>query len=136
MPNGNNDIESPEDPTESKVVSLKHRALQRVNFASAQNDVAIIEEITVEKPTDEALADVRITLRAAPPIIREKSWTIDRVGPARAPKANEWCTACAPALIAPAYLGTEWRTGTTRVPSVAWQSAGPLALAVRTVRVR
>ena len=62
-------------------MSLRHYALRRVNFATAQNDVAIIEGITVENPTDEALTDIRITLRAAPPIIREKTWTIDRVAP-------------------------------------------------------
>ena len=63
------------------MVSLRHHALGRVNFASAQNDVAIIEGITVENPTDKALTDIRITLRAAPPIIRERTWTIDRVAP-------------------------------------------------------
>ena len=81
MPNSNNDIETPDEQGEPRVVSLRHHALRRVNFASAQNDVAIIEEITVENPTDEALTDIRITLRAAPPIIREKTWTIDRVAP-------------------------------------------------------
>ncbi len=74
-------MEMPDELTECKVVSLQHRALGRVNFASAQNDVAIIEEIRVDNPTDDALTDIRITLRAAPPIIREKTWTIDRVGP-------------------------------------------------------
>ena len=81
MPNSNDDIETPDEQKEPGVVSLRHHALRRVNFASAQNDVAIIEEITVENPTDEALTDIRITLRAAPPIIREKTWTIDRVAP-------------------------------------------------------
>ena len=81
MPNGKDNIESLDERKEPGVVSLRHHALRRVNFASAQNDVAIIEDITVENPTDEALTDVRITLRAAPPIIREKTWTIDRVAP-------------------------------------------------------
>ena len=82
MPKSNNNIDTPDQQKEpSGVVSLRHHALGRVNFASAQNDVAIIEEITVENPTDEALSDVRITLRATPPIIREKTWTIDRVAP-------------------------------------------------------
>ena len=81
MPNGYNDIETPNKQEEPRVVSLQHRALGRVNFASAQNDVAIIEGITVENLTDEALTDIRITLRAVPPIIREKTWTIDRVAP-------------------------------------------------------
>ena len=78
---GNNDNETPDEQEEPRVVSLQHHALWRVNFASAQNDVAIIEEIRVENPTDEALTDIRITLRAAPPVIREKTWTIDRVAP-------------------------------------------------------
>ena len=81
MSNSNNNIETPDESEESKLVSLHHNALRRVNFASAQNDVAIIEEIKVENPTDEALTDIRITLRAAPPIIREKTWNIDRVAP-------------------------------------------------------
>ncbi|MYF24806.1 MAG: DUF4011 domain-containing protein, partial [Nitrospira sp. SB0678_bin_10] len=75
------DIESPDEQKESTVVSLRHSALGRVNFASAQNDVAIIKGITVENPTDETLTDIRITLRAAPPFIHEKTWTIDHVAP-------------------------------------------------------
>ena len=81
LPNSNNGMETPVDHQGPKSVSLRYRALRRVNFASAQNAVAIIEDITVENPTDEAITDIRITLRAAPPIIREKTWTIDRVAP-------------------------------------------------------
>ena len=81
MPNGNETFETRDEHIEPANVSLRHRALRRVNFASAQNDVAIVEEITVHNPTDEALTDIRVTLRAAPPIIREKTWTIDRVAP-------------------------------------------------------
>lgn len=62
-----------------RAVSLNHRVVQKVNFASAQNDVAIIERFAIDNPTDEPLVDVRITLRAAPPIIREKIWTVDRI---------------------------------------------------------
>ena len=82
MPNSDDNIETLDEQKEPEVVSLRHRALRRVNFASAQNDVAIIEGITVENPTDEPLTDIKITLRAAPPVIREKTWTIDRVAPA------------------------------------------------------
>ena len=81
MPNSNNNIETPNEQEEPRAVSLRHHALRRVNFASAQNDVAIIEGLTVKNPTDEALTDIRITLRAAPPVIREKTWAIDRVAP-------------------------------------------------------
>ncbi len=79
MPNSNNDIKTPDEKAEPKAVSLQHHALRRVNFASAQNDVAIIEKVRIENPTDQALTDIRITLRAAPPIIREKTWAVDRV---------------------------------------------------------
>ena len=79
MPNGDGKLETSNRYAEPEVVSLRLRALGRVNFASAQNDVAIVEEITVQNPTDEALADIRLTLRAVPPIIREKTWSIDRV---------------------------------------------------------
>lgn len=79
MPNSNDSVEAPDEPTEPPEVALRHRALGRVNFASAQNDMAIVEEITLQNPTDEGLTDIRITLRAVPPIIREKTWSIDRV---------------------------------------------------------
>ena len=60
-------------------VSLNYRALQRVNFACAQNDVAVIEHLLIDNRTENALADVRITLRATPAVIREKTWIVDRI---------------------------------------------------------
>ena len=81
MPNSVSGVGAPAELEEPKIATLRHRALRRVNFASAQNDVAIIEGITVENPTGEALTDIRITLRAAPAVIRERTWTIDRVAP-------------------------------------------------------
>ena len=70
-----------EEQQRPRTVSLSYHALKRVNFACAQNDVAIVERLAVDNPTEEALTDVRITLRAAPPIIREKTWNIDRIAP-------------------------------------------------------
>ena len=80
MSNENNSINADGEQEVQRVLSLRYQARQRVNFASAQNDVAIIERLEVDNRTEEALTDVRITLRAAPPIIREKVWTIDRIG--------------------------------------------------------
>ena len=80
MSNDNNSINADGEQEVQRVVSLRYQTRQRVNFASAQNDVAIIERLEVDNRTEEALTDVRITLRAAPPIIREKVWTIDRIG--------------------------------------------------------
>ena len=74
-------IDTASEEEEPRVVSLVCRTLHRVNFASAQNDVAIIRQLEIENPTKEALTGVRITLRAAPPIIREKTWIVDRIAP-------------------------------------------------------
>ena len=80
MSNDNSNIDAHGEQEESGAASLRYQTLRRVNFASAQNDVAIIERLAVDNPTAEALTDVRITLRAAPPILREKIWTVDRIG--------------------------------------------------------
>ena len=74
-------IDAATEQEEPRVVSLSYDALQRVNFASAQNDVAIVRRLVVDNTTEETLTGVRITLRATPPIIREKTWTIDRIAP-------------------------------------------------------
>ncbi len=66
---------------DSAVARLCVDALRRVNFASAQNDVAVIKTIKIENPTDAALTDVKITLRSHPPILSEKTWKIDRIAP-------------------------------------------------------
>ena len=63
------------------MLSLECQALRRVNFACAQNDVAIVRRIAVRNGTVDPLAGVRITLRATPPIIRERSWVLDRIAP-------------------------------------------------------
>ena len=81
LPTRSNHIEVPDELEEAGLLSLRFDTLQRVNFASAQNDVAIIKAIRVENPTDETITDIRLTLRAAPPVIREKTWTIDRIAP-------------------------------------------------------
>ena len=79
MTNGNNNVEPPVREEEPAAVTLSYEAASRVNFASAQNDVAIIGRLAINNPTPEPLTDVRITLRSAPPIIREKVWTVDRI---------------------------------------------------------
>ena len=77
--NGAVDVTEAENKISS--ASLSHCALGRVNFASAQNDVAVIQRLAINNETDKALTDVRITLRASPPIIRERTWNLDRVAP-------------------------------------------------------
>ena len=62
-------------------LSLVCDSLSRVNFACAQNDVAIIRRLAVRNETEESVVGVRVTLRAAPPIIQETNWTLDRIAP-------------------------------------------------------
>lgn len=63
------------------VVSLTWETLGRVNFACAQNDIAILRRLSVSNGTDLPLDGLRVTMRASPPVIREKSWILDRVAP-------------------------------------------------------
>ena len=63
------------------LVSLECETLRRVNFACAQNDVAIVRRLAVRNGTEAPLSGVRVTLRAAPPVIRERSWSLDRIAP-------------------------------------------------------
>ena len=79
MTDTNNSIDPADRREDPPAVSLNYEAASRVNFASAQNDVAIIERLAIDNPTPEPLTDVRITLRSAPPIIREKVWVVDRI---------------------------------------------------------
>lgn len=60
-------------------VSLECEMLRRVNFACTQNDVAILRRLVVRNDTDDALAGVRVTMRAIPPVIRQRSWFLDRI---------------------------------------------------------
>ena len=53
-------------------MSLHYKVVSKVDSGCAQNDVAIIERFAIDNPTYESFADVRVTLRAAPPIMREK----------------------------------------------------------------
>lgn len=55
-------------------------AVDRVNFASAQNDVSILKKVALQNNTDQPVRDLTVVLRAEPPVIREKTWVIDRIG--------------------------------------------------------
>lgn len=51
----------------------------KVNFAMAQNGVAVIKRLGIENDTAEPVENIRLTLSANPAIFREKIWTIDRI---------------------------------------------------------
>lgn len=66
-------------PPQTISLILHPTLASKVNFASAQNGVAIIKRFGVENPGADPVEGVRLTLSASPAILREKSWTIDRI---------------------------------------------------------
>lgn len=77
---------------ETNDVCLDYRVLQSINFACAQNDVAIVERLAINNSTDDALTDVRIALRFSPPVIPERTWRVDRIAPKEKCEINELST--------------------------------------------
>lgn len=51
----------------------------KVNFATAQNGVAVIKRLAIENAGTEPLRGIRLSLSARPAIFRDKTWTIDRI---------------------------------------------------------
>ena len=63
------------------MVTVEWQVLSRVNSACAQNDVAVVRHLALRNDTDDPLVGVRVTLRATPPVLRERAWVLDRIGP-------------------------------------------------------
>lgn len=68
-----------EQPLEESVLDLEIAVIERVNFASAQNNVAVLKSLSVISLSDEAVAHVHVRMFSEPAIFREKTWTIDRI---------------------------------------------------------
>lgn len=62
-----------------KTLTLLPKLTTKVNFASAQNGVAIIKSLAVQNDTAEAVTDVVLTMTSVPGFVREKTWRIDRI---------------------------------------------------------
>ena len=65
--------------SEMNKLYIEYKVLERVNFASAQNDVKIVQKLMLHNQTDEAMTDVRLSLRSSPSIIRNRIWYIDLI---------------------------------------------------------
>ncbi len=63
------------------MVTVDWQVLSKVNSACAQNDVAVVRHLALRNETDEPVAGVRVTLRAAPPVLRERTWVLDGIAP-------------------------------------------------------
>lgn len=51
----------------------------KVNFATAQNGVAVIKRLAIENAGAEPVENIRLTLSADPAIVRARTWAIDRI---------------------------------------------------------
>lgn len=74
-------IVSPEASGPTLALTLHPVLAGKVNFATAQNGVAIVKRLGVENTGTEAARDVRLTLSASPAILQEKTWVIDSIAP-------------------------------------------------------
>lgn len=64
-----------------KTLTLLPILATKVNFASAQNGVAIIKSLSIENATAAAMTEIVVTMTSTPGFVREKTWRIDRIGP-------------------------------------------------------
>lgn len=72
--------EATETATDTSLV-LHPQLATKVNFATAQNGVAVIKRLGIENPGGETVQNLRLTLSASPAILRDKTWLIDRLAP-------------------------------------------------------
>lgn len=61
------------------LVVLKAVLAGKVNFASAQNGVSVLRSLRLMNEGTAAAVNVTLSLSAAPAILRDKSWRIDRI---------------------------------------------------------
>jgi hypothetical protein len=67
------DVAKPPAPT------LNAEFCRKVTFASHQNDVPVLLELTLENASETPLENLRLSVAADPAIFGEREWTIDRL---------------------------------------------------------
>lgn len=73
------DVESDAESKLTFEVDLQLQTTRRVNFASAQNDVPVLKTVSLTNTGEFALENLDVIFEAQPPVIRTKSWKIDRL---------------------------------------------------------
>ena len=53
----------------------------RVNFASAQNNAAVIKSLSIANGTETTRSNIKVTLTSSPPVFKPKTWVIDQLAP-------------------------------------------------------
>ena len=70
-----------EDLDDSASLEIIASIVERVTFASHQNDIAVIADLVVKNTQDEILEDLELSLECEPPLIGSRTWKIDRLAP-------------------------------------------------------
>lgn len=65
----------------SVLPSIKATVARKVGFASHQNAVPILHDLTLENVGDEPLTELTVSLEADPPFLEKKIWKIDTIRP-------------------------------------------------------
>lgn len=76
------DVVSPEnDSNDTSAFQVSFWTAKKVNFSSAQNGVSILKQISLRNHGDTPLESLEISVESKPQVIKEKSWTLDRLSP-------------------------------------------------------
>lgn len=76
--------QSPTDETAvgHKTLTVLPTLATKVNFASAQNGVAVLKSLRLENAAAEAVTDIVVTMTTERGFVREKTWRVDRIAAA------------------------------------------------------
>lgn len=66
---------------ENQHLKVELSTANKVNFSSSQNGVSILREITLQNLTDVSLESLTIAIESYPPVIKPRTWILDRLGP-------------------------------------------------------
>ena len=77
----------PETPADLNPIKpeIQIDCARRINFASAQNAVAILRSLAVNNPTDASLSNLKLKMTAEPAFLKSKTWTIDSISAGDSP---------------------------------------------------
>ncbi|MCE8421585.1 hypothetical protein LZ190_23540, partial [Rhodovulum sulfidophilum] len=76
------DILDPQaDASTAPVEVVIHLTLApKITFASHQNDIPVLLDLAVENVSDTELDGLTLSVASEPPVLGERTWTIDRIG--------------------------------------------------------
>lgn len=62
-------------------ITVSASIAKKIGFASQQNSVPVLRELSIFNDTDNTYQNLTLTLQTKPDVLKEKKWTIDRIAP-------------------------------------------------------